>query len=137
MNMMSWKPAAAMLLGGIMLVLGCQQGDLPTLAPVEGNVTYQGQPLAQGEIIFYPSTGRPAYGKIKDGKIVEVTTLEANDGVTIGTNQVSIQSIEGGGDMYAEVKSLIPERYGNAKQSGLTAEIKQGQTNELKFELTD
>ena len=137
MNTMSSKPALPLLLGGVMLVLGCGRGDLPTLGHVKGTVTYQGKPLAEGEIIFYPATGRPAYGKIKDGEIVDVTTLESNDGVTAGTNQVGIQSVEGGDDMYAEVKWLIPQRYGNPKQSGLTADIKQGETNELTFTLVD
>ena len=134
------KPALAMLLAATavtVLVIGCGRGDGPTLAPVAGTVTHNQQPLAEGTITFYPAAGRPAYGKIQNGQIVEVTTLDPNDGVTVGTSRVSIQSVEQGADMYTESKSRIPERYANPEQSGLTAEITEGQTNDLTFGLKD
>ncbi len=108
----------------------------PSLGQVSGSVTYKGQPLSQGEISFFPTNGRPAFGKIVDGKIVEATFVATNDGVPVGTHQVSIQSMTNADDMYAEQKSLIPKRYGDPATSGLTAEVQKGQ-NDLSFELVD
>lgn len=131
-----WLALAGLL--GCAVLWGCGGGgDGPVTAPVTGTVTYKGQPLAQGTITFYPASGRPAYGKIQNGRIVEVTTLTTNDGATVGPNKVTIQSVEGLEDMYKPAKWLIPERYGSLQQSGLTAEIKPGQTNELTFALTE
>lgn len=100
-----------------------------------GSVVYNGKPLAQGTIIFEPTTGRPANGEIKDGKILNVTTFDPGDGAVIGTHRVAIQAA-GSGDMYAPQKELIPQRYTSIDKSGLTAGIKAGE-NDLTFTLTD
>jgi len=122
---------------GTLACAGCGGSDQPPTAPVTGSVTYKGQPLAQGTIAFYPASGRPAYGKIENGEIVEVTTFTPNDGAPVGPNNVAIQAVEGLDDMYKPAKWLIPERYGNPQQSGLTADIKDSGTNEVTFALTD
>jgi hypothetical protein len=121
------------VLGACCLVAlsGCR-GDGPV--PVTGTVTYKGTPLAQGTITFTPEEGRVAFGKIKDGKIVEVTTHTLDDGAAKGRNRVSIRSISNPDDMYAKQVSLIPEKYGDPNTSGLTAELASG-TNELSFDL--
>ena len=118
----------------LLLLPGCGGGG-PTVAPVSGTVQYNGKPLAQGEISFHPTNGqRPAYGKIKDGEIVEVKTAD-QEGVIVGPCQVKVTSVEPAADMYTPSRSLIPQRYADPKKSGLTADIKTGQTNEVKFDL--
>ncbi|MCE9565705.1 MAG: hypothetical protein K8U57_27085 [Planctomycetes bacterium] len=112
-------------------VAGCSG---PGIAPVEGTVTYKGEPLKDGTILFHPEKGRPAAGKIRDGKIVEVTTETLNDGVPVGSVRVAIQAITNPDKMDAPHKSLIPEKYGDPDKSELTADIKPGK-NDLKFEL--
>ncbi len=126
----------SVLLIASVLLAGCGS-DGPALGTVEGTVTYDGQPLEQGTIVFHPAKGRPAHGKIENGRIIEVTTLQAGDGANVGPNKVAIQSVQRSADMNVQSKSLIPGRYGNPNQSGLTADIKQGGPNELTFELTD
>ncbi len=115
---------------------GCGGGG-PTLAPVTGTVTYKGKPLPEGALMFLVAEGRPASAKIVDGQITEVTTLRAGDGAPVGNHKVTITSVEGGKDMYAKTKSRIPEKYAAAEKSGLTADIKSGGPNELKFDLKD
>jgi len=118
------------------LILGCGGGG-PETAPVAGTVNYGGKPLAKGEISFHPNDGqRPAYGKITDGKIVDVKTAD-QDGVIVGNCQVAVKSIEEAPDMYTASKSLIPQLYADPKKSGLTAEIKAGQTNQVELELNE
>jgi len=120
------------------VLVGCgEESDQPDLAKVTGVVTYDGQPLESGTIVFYPAAGRSASGEIAKGEILPLTTFKPEDGVPIGKHKVAIQSLDGDGkDMYAKRTSLIPEKYGSPETSGLTAEIKSGEANELKFELT-
>lgn len=129
----------------LFLLAGCGG---PNLAKVTGTVTYDDKPLAQGTIHFETPGARPATGKIVDGKIVEVTTYTTGDGVPVGSHKVAIYSLEGGGaggaknpgDASAgpaamQTTSLIPTKYNDPEKSGLTAEVKSGGANELKFEL--
>ena len=93
--------------------------------------------MPQGEISFHPTNGqRPAYGKIADGKITGVKTAD-QEGVIVGNCQIAVKSVEEAPDMYTPSKSLIPQLYADPKKSGLTAEIKAGQTNEVKLELKE
>jgi hypothetical protein len=116
---------------GLLALAGCGGSSL---APVSGKVTYKGEPLSQGTIVFHPEQGRQASGKIKDGQIVEVTTHAPNDGVAPGKHKVTIRSVSNPDDMYAKQESLIPENYGFPDKSGLTADITSGK-NDLKFDL--
>ena len=47
-----------LLIVGVVLV-GCGKSGTE-IAPVEGTVTYRGQPLKRGRIIFEPQNDRPA-----------------------------------------------------------------------------
>ena len=129
-------PPSSLILLLALILPGCGGGG-PTLAPVSGTVNYNGQPLAQGEISFHPADGRrPAYGKVQDGKIVDVKTAD-DEGVIVGTCRVGVTSVQAAADMYTPSKSLIPQRYADPEKSGLTCEIKQGQTSQVELELKD
>ena len=131
---------------------GCGPKRPPT-AKVSGTVLYKGQPLKQGTIIFEVSGNRPATGKIVDGKIVDVTTFEPNDGVSIGEAKIAInskeeveeaipdatdpsaQSVSRANYMGVGGKPLIPPHYGNPTSSKLTATIESGKENIVNLEL--
>jgi len=132
-------------------VSGCGTSHPPT-AKVTGTVTHQGKPLKQGTIIFEVDGCRPATGKIADGKIIEVTTFEPNDGVSIGTAKIAIiskteveEKVAAGSDpgstttgpnyMGMGAKSLIAPHYGNPATSNLTAVIEKGKENVVTLEL--
>ena len=55
--------------GCLIATAGCGN-DRPPLAPVSGTVTFQGEPLLQGTIVFEIPGCRPATGKIVGGQIV-------------------------------------------------------------------
>ncbi len=126
------------------LVAGCGNQT----AEVTGEVTFAGEPLSKGTIIFETKNARPAVGQILNGKIIKVTTFKEGDGVPPGEHKVAIQSVAEAGSAvvsnpgeggipknYMGGKSLIPTVYGDPETSGLTATIKAGQVNKLEFKL--
>ena len=73
----------------------------------------------------------------KDGKIVDVSTYDPADGVSLGVHKVTITARDNPqADMYKATKSIIPERYSDANRSNLTADIKSGE-NQFTFALED
>jgi hypothetical protein len=118
---------------------GCRQRgvDLPT-APVSGQATYRGRPLAGGRIAFIHSSGHAAGTELTaDGRF----TLAAYQ----GNNRILIEcfdfdrpgSAKKRPQMMNEAVSLIPSRYTNYGTSGLTFEVKPGEDNKADFTLRD
>jgi hypothetical protein len=129
------KTAALLLIVAAVLPLaGCGASDK---TPVEGTVTIDGEPLAEGRIGFYPKEGRPAYGEIVDGRYT-LTTLEPGDGALIGRHRVTVQADKPAdpNDAFSDRIPLIPEKYFNPDSSGLTAEVTADGDNTFNFDLT-
>lgn len=139
---------------------GCGSSDgLAKRYKVSGKVTYKGQPLAKGNIMFYPATTDPkgvnngATGTIVNGEY-QLSTVTDNDGaypgeyvVAIESKDVDMKQAEGGvkggvfkqddvAKAYRGAKSLIPAKYAVAETSGLKASVKSG-SNSFNFELAD
>ena len=49
------------------MLLGCPQGNLPSVLPVKGTVTHQGKPLAGATVMFVSKAGKLAAGEIAFG----------------------------------------------------------------------
>jgi hypothetical protein len=113
--------------------------EKPPLAPVTGTVTFKGQPLPTGEVVFQPAEGRPAHGVIENGQISSVQTYEPGDGAPVGDLKVAIFATESDSSDPSGmgVKSLIPEKYNDATKSGLTAKVEAGQDNNVELKLTE
>lgn len=126
---------------------GCGSADRAETAPASGVVLQDGNPLAGAGVTLFPKEGgRSANGLTDENGRFVLTTYESGDGAIPGEHQVAITAA--GAD---EVPEVIPEDYDYAKagkssvsvppkysdpnNSGLTATIKSGQENELKFEL--
>ncbi len=115
------------------LVSGCGSAD--GLHAVTGTVTFDGQPVESGEIIFRAEGGEEASaaGKIVDGryslraapgpKRVEITAMRQ-----VETPQAA------SGEPALSFQSYIPEKYN--RRSELTAEVTAGGPNRFNFELT-
>lgn len=127
---MPWTALGMVVLAA---TIGC--GPEYSLAPVAGQVTLDGKPLERGKIQFFPQEGRSATGKIVDGSIEGVSTFEQGDGALVGDHRVAIYAFVREPRGMEIVPWAIPQRYGDANLSGLTAEIPAGGT-ELKFDLT-
>ena len=122
----------------VLFIAGCRTDDTPVLYPVTGTVSFDGQPVAKGEIIFTPTKAgqTPDAGQIKDGTF----SFKSRDGI----KRVSIKA-------YREVpgktqpdpvtgtrpltENYIPEVY--STQSKLKATVTDNpEENRFKFVLT-
>ena len=82
----------------LLLLPGCGGGGRKEgLAPVTGQITYDGQPVPAGHIYFYPVDGkRSSSGSIEaDGKYA-LTSYTSGDGALIGKHKVVIDAKEPG-----------------------------------------
>jgi hypothetical protein len=80
---------------GLVLVTGC---GAPTMAPVQGRVTFKGRPVADANVTFSPvarfdgdrEPGKSATGfTTADGRFV-LSTYKPNDGALIGKHRVVV-----------------------------------------------
>lgn len=120
---------------------GCSGDAPPDTIPVSGKVTFKGNPVTSGQVLFQPikaaggdnTTGivRPAVGMIgSDGRYV-MKSFGEGDGVLPGEYDVAVVSYadEPTPEEYAEgaVRKLaIPERYVNGATSGLKRQVAAG-----------
>ncbi len=116
------------------LCTGCGSDGGLHVVPVEGSVTYNGQPLNAGGMLFLPvqpGKGRPAKAKINaDGTFVVVTTKN-NVGLMPGEYKISINSLivplfkmsPREASKAARENLRIPSRYADSETSGLTVTV--------------
>jgi len=110
---------------------GCGDGDdLPSRYPVSGKVTYKGEPIKNGTIMFVPdeskgATGPQAIGTIKNDGTYSLSSQDANDGAVVGWHKVGILGLELEPLSSKEAAATIeedPMKYLQAKtQAGLKA----------------
>jgi len=77
------------------LLVGCSSGNGLSLAKVRGKITYEGQPVQGGEVLFMPDTkkgtvGPPAASTISDDGTYVMSTQESGDGAVVGIHNVAI-----------------------------------------------
>lgn len=143
------------ILGSLLvLVSGCGGApEGPTLYPVKGKVTLEGQPVPNATVMFQPSSGPVATG-VTDANGEFTLKTGAQEGAVAGTHQVSVVATAGEKVMEnpspddlaalstdpkqkpAEPKSLIPERYSKFETSQLTATVSEDASqNNITLEL--
>jgi hypothetical protein len=117
------------------VIVGCGSSGLDT-QPVSGKVTFDGQPISEGRILFRGTGSDPRAfsAEIKNGQYqmealagkmrVEITASRPVPGKCDGAEEGETVPV---GEMY------IPARYNS--QSELTAEVTSGK-NEFDFALT-
>ena len=132
------------LLFATLMLLGC--GENRTLAPVRGQVLYNGAPLRFGSVTFQPASGQPAQAQIQPDGTFELATRGEGAGAVVGPNRVRVTCYEGQDPAYVPTepqsettlgRSLIPERYTTYESSGLTVEVKPDHSESVVLELTD
>ncbi len=129
----------------------------PKTVPVTATVTIGGSPLSDASVTFSPvsAEGPGASGRTgKDGKLT-LTTYKPGDGVVPGEYRVTVIKVHEPDHEFIEdpddpnygteeeveeeeepvAVSLIPEKYGNADDSGLLADVTESGENDFTFKL--
>ena len=122
----------------ILAAVGCGDGA-PSVTPVRGKVTFNGQPLTTGRVMTMPTAGRGAGGEIKPDGTFELTTPDYGEGAIPGAHKVAVRAFDDSGVTDPELvsgKSLIPARYANPMTSELTIEVSADGENAPTLELT-
>ncbi|RUL88121.1 hypothetical protein [Tautonia sociabilis] len=125
------------------LSAGCGGGDGLNRMPVRGNITFEGEPLAEGTIQFYPEQTNT--DSITGGSLIEggSYSIPRAEGLVPGRYQVRISSpsdemtveedeaMPGLGPIYP--RDLIPSKYN--VESELRVEVTEDGPNEFDFAL--
>jgi len=131
------KPAMPLL--GLIVCFGCsgsRDENLPPTISVTGVVTYQGKPVPDASIMFYPTQGRkPATGKADASGKFELSTFGKNDGVLAGEHKVTVNAYETTSEGVS-MKSAIPVKYTTPSNTPLVVNVSESD-NEIKLELVD
>ena len=146
------------LLVAAAILAGCSgpPSDRPATYPVTGTVTYNGSPLADANLNFQLADGSGASVAKTDaqGKY-SVQTFVSGDGARPGEYKVAITKFEtiesdpnqvptdseeyappSGDEQAPPAKNLLPPKYADPNNSGLTATVTEGD-NTVDFELAD
>ncbi|WP_425616841.1 carboxypeptidase-like regulatory domain-containing protein [Anatilimnocola sp. NA78] len=131
---------------------GCSNegtGNHPRVVKATGIVRYQGQPVADADVTFNnPNAGQTGTAKTDSAGRFALSTFGKADGVVPGPQLVAIRRVDvidntppgvdvsaGGASVPPTIRWLVPEKYSNIKTSGLSVEVKDGETNEFPFDL--
>lgn len=128
----SFKLQMACCAASLLFLTGCGgASNAPTSVKVEGTVTFDGEPLSQGSIVFDPADGKggSSAGGIENGKFQFDSQLGQKK-VLISASRVTSKK-----DQYDEpiTESYIPANYNS--QTTLTADVKTGGENKFEFVL--
>ncbi len=123
---------------------GCGGHDYP-IAPVEGTVTLDGEPLANASVGFEPvrkekgtTAGFGSYGQTDAQGRYRLESVHGDDGAVVGKHRVSISTMRAEEGPNGEIKIVAPERVPERYQSGdaLTFVVPEEGTDEADFALT-
>ncbi|QDT65134.1 hypothetical protein V22_23810 [Calycomorphotria hydatis] len=137
MNSRNWIVSTKLLALLCCLTLGCGEtvSDRPELGQVTGQVTFDGKPLADADVLFQPQHGRASTSKTDNDGFYKMDYLNDITGAVVGHNRVLITTgreadESNPGDGRPE---LLPGRY--HAQTILSADVQPG-SNQIDFHLT-
>lgn len=121
-------------------VIGC--GEAPPqrvqVFPVEGQLTRDGQPLANAFVVLHPRGGDagkipPAQAQTDEQGKFRLTTYEKNDGAAAGDFDVTVQLyqlVEEGGSLVTG-PNVLPAKFGSPTTTDIRVTVAPGQ-NQIK-----
>ncbi|QDV49262.1 hypothetical protein [Gimesia fumaroli] len=121
------------------MLVGCGgASDAPVTYPVSGNVTLDGEPLAEGNIIFRDAAGKAASaaGKIENGEFSFEAVAGKKAVVITATREVPGKTAVGGAPDEPPVPAIeqyIPDTYN--EKTTLEAGVSDSGANEFTFDL--
>jgi hypothetical protein len=131
-------PIRALALSALLTAPTCgcgSQSEHPETVPVQGKVTYHGQPVPKGTITFQPDDGQTATGEIQPDGTYRLGTFAEKDGAVPGHHKVMIiandadpTKMPGSSPGYKPPKDLVPKKYSQLETSGLEATVTKEKT---------
>lgn len=136
---LKWSCFVLLISASVNGLAGCGPSEpVVEYADVKGELSYNGEALPKGTITFQPEFGSRTVADIQpDGSY----SMKA----VVGKNTVMIESHEPGAEpggpdaakmMHSDPEAYIPIKY-SAPSSGLTAEVKAGETNTIDFHVKE
>lgn len=135
------KQTAGLLAAVLILSLSGCGGPGYDIAPVEGRITCEGEPVAGGSITFRPiavegakdgGLSKPASGEVGEDGAFTMTTIDDGDGAAVGRHEVRFTPHMVGATSYEDKPE--PSPYLGMVPEPNEIEIKPGK-NELEFKL--
>lgn len=113
-----------------LFVAGCGDSTKPVTAPVSGSVSFNGEPVAKGTLMFIPHAdvkGSPVQIECTDGKYTS-----PSKGIPVGMNKVQILAVKKTGKKFKNPDNVMEDEYVQYiptqfnEESTLNVEIKKG-----------
>jgi len=132
---------ALAVLGTVAVLCGCDRSADPSLVPVTGTVTADGQPLAGARVTFIPKDGTPGFGGTGktdgSGNYMLAGSRDNAAGIPPGEYRVAISKrlMPDGSDvpdndntppMMSPARESLPVGYSNPATTQLTATVHPG-----------
>jgi hypothetical protein len=116
----------------LLLAAGCGEPPTVPLAVVHGKVTFRGNSLPGGVVVFTPDDDYSSHGMCATGRIGSdgrfALSMDGAAGVAAGKYRVTIAGPDGW---------PLPDKFLDPHLSGLRAEVLAGQENILDFKLEE
>jgi hypothetical protein len=143
---MNWQVALLMRVAATTVVLclfnGCSRSPYE-LAPVEGVVTIDNQPMTGAKVMFAPvargenrNSGKPAFGVLSTDGTFKLTTYREDDGAVVGDHWVTIIRVEPNGHNGATTGSNPTNATFNRLSVPTKVNVQAGQQNHVSIKLT-
>jgi hypothetical protein len=101
------------------------------MGQVAGRITYQGQPLPEGTVMFVPETGLASAGGIRPDGTYRLFTRSPWDGTVVGKHKVCVAPpFEASSPNYPKFSG----KYQSQETSGWEVEVKSGE-NTFDFDI--
>jgi hypothetical protein len=132
-------PVVSLAVGVAVVALpgGCGKSAPPLPTTVRGRVTFQGQPVAGGLVVFTPDpargfTGKPARGETgPDGSFTLL--LDGRDHIPAGWYRVALADAPALDPAASFGKPAFPPQLGRPDRSGLVREVVAGKEHVFEF----
>jgi hypothetical protein len=134
----------AALCVALLAVVGCGKKSGPervAVVPVEGAITFTGQPMPGAMVVFHPKTPQPNVpaprAEINKDGVLKVSTYDGGDGAPEGEYVVTVQwnkLVKQGSDLVIG-PNVVPAKFAAEGTSTLTAVIKAPGPNKIELKL--
>ncbi|MCA8988891.1 MAG: carboxypeptidase regulatory-like domain-containing protein [Planctomycetaceae bacterium] len=124
----NFKSSLLVLIPLLFSLSGCGGSGGPSMGQVNGNITFDGKPLAGATVTFEPESGSPSKGLTDPDGNYELQYSPQMAGAEPGKHKVVIRTATDSAG-----KEALPAKYHDATE--LTAEVVKG-PNIINFDLT-